>query len=84
MNFVCQKNYENLPNKTSLPAAGLAGIFKASKSDKIAIPAPAKKTREGEYSHMRPKMTGIKTAAIWLIENDTPALEAMSAGSAIF
>ena len=33
---------------------------------------------------MKPKMTGINTAAIWLIENDTPELDAISAGSAIF
>jgi len=33
---------------------------------------------------MRPNRTGMKTAAIWLIEKDTPALEAKSAGSAIF
>ena len=48
------------------------------------MPAPAKKTRDGENSQTRPKTTGMKTAAMWLIVKETPALEAMSAGSAIF
>ena len=39
---------ENFPNNTSLPADGLAGIFRARSSDKTAIPAPARNTREGE------------------------------------
>jgi len=33
---------------------------------------------------MKPKMTGMPTAATWLIENATPAVGAMSAGAAIF
>ena len=50
----------------------------------IAIAEPAKKTSEGEYNHTSPKATGMKTAAIWFIVNDTPELDAISAGSAIF
>ena len=46
--MLVKKIYENLPNKTSFPAVGFAGILRASKRDKIAIPAPAKKTKEGE------------------------------------
>ena len=76
--------YENFPSKTSLPGEGSDGILKARRRDIRAIPAPAKKTREGEYSQTSPKTTGIKTATIWLIVKETPALEAMSAGSAIF
>ena len=40
--------YENLPNNTSFPAAGFDGILRASSSEAAAIPAPAKKTKEGE------------------------------------
>jgi len=40
--------YENLPNNTSFPAAGFAGILRASSSEASAIPAPEKKTKEGE------------------------------------
>ena len=45
-------------------------------SETIAIPEPAKKTSEGEYNHTSPKTTGMKTAAIWFIVNDTPELDA--------
>ena len=41
-------SYENLPNNTSFPAAGFDGILRASSSETTAIPAPAKKTKEGE------------------------------------
>ena len=40
--------YENLPNNTSFPAVGFDGILRASISEAAAIPAPAKKTKEGE------------------------------------
>ena len=43
-----KKYYDNLPNKTSFPAEGFDGILRASKSEANAIPAPAKKTKEGE------------------------------------
>ncbi len=38
----------------------------------------------GETSHNIPKAAGITTAAMWLIEKLTPAVEAISLGSAIF
>ena len=61
----CQKTRnQNLPNKTSFPAAGLAGMLRAKMSEIIAIADPAKKTSDGEYSQTSPKATGIKTAAI--------------------
>ena len=82
--MLVKKIYENLPHKTSLPAVGFAGILKARRRETNAMPAPAKKTRDGEYNQTRPKTTGMKTAAMWLIVKETPALEAMSAGSAIF
>ena len=50
----------------------------------MAIAEPAKKTIDGEYNQTSPKTTGIKTAAIWLIVKETPELDAISAGSAIF
>ena len=56
--------YEDFPSKTSLPGEGSDGILKARRRDIKAIPAPAKKMREGEYSQTKPKTTGIKTAAI--------------------
>mgnify|MGYP006128053831 FL=1 len=40
--------YENLPNKTSFPAEGSDGILSARRSETQAIPAPAKKTSDGE------------------------------------
>ena len=40
--------YENLPNNTSFPAEGFDGILRANRSEARAIPAPAKKTKEGE------------------------------------
>jgi hypothetical protein len=43
-----KKYYKNLPNKTSFPAEGFDGILRANKSEAKAIPAPAKKTKEGE------------------------------------
>ena len=43
-----EKYYENLPNNTSFPAEGFDGILRASRSEASAIPAPAKKTKEGE------------------------------------
>ena len=43
-----EKNYVNLPNNTSFPAEGFAGILRANSSETTAIPAPAKKTKEGE------------------------------------
>ena len=46
--YFSKKSYENFPNKTSFPAAGLAGILRARRRDRTAIPAPAKKTNEGE------------------------------------
>ena len=67
-----------------MPEEGSDGILKARRRETNAMPAPAKKTRDGEYSQTRPKTTGMKTAAMWLIVKETPALEAMSAGSAIF
>ena len=67
-----------------MPSAGFDGILRAKMSETIAIPEPAKKTSEGEYNHTSPKATGMKTAAIWFIVNDTPELDAISAGSAIF
>jgi hypothetical protein len=39
-------------------------MLRARMSETIAIPEPAKKTSDGEYSHTSPKATGIKTAAI--------------------
>ena len=51
MNYLFYKievYYENLPNNTSFPAAGFDGILRASSSEAAAIPAPAKKTKEGE------------------------------------
>jgi len=46
--------------------------------------APIKKTNLGEISQTRPKLKGMKTAAIWLMVNATPAVDAISDGSAIF
>ena len=59
-------------------------------SDTAASGAPAptstlaENTAAGETSHKNPRIAGRTTAAMWLMVNDTPALEAISAGSAIF
>ena len=59
-------------------------MFSDKNKDNPASPAPTRKTKDGELSHSTPRMAGSTTAAMWLMVNDTPALEAMSAGSAIF
>ena len=46
--------------------------------------APDRKTAAGETSQRKPKAAGITTAAMWLMVKLTPAVAAMSAGSAIF
>ena len=75
---------ENFPIKTSFPSAGFDGILRAKIRETMDIAEPAKKTIDGEYNQTSPKTTGIKTAAIWLIVKETPELDAISAGSAIF
>ena len=69
---------------TSLPNFGLFGIFLAKIRLMRDMNAPIKKTNLGEISQTRPKLKGMKTAAIWLMVNATPAVDAMSDGSAIF
>ena len=46
--MLVKKIYENFPNKTSFPEEGSDGILNARSSEIQAMPAPAKKTREGE------------------------------------
>jgi hypothetical protein len=53
-------------------------------SEQQAMALPAWNTAAGETSQRKPKAAGITTAAMWLIVKLTPAVEAMSAGSAIF
>lgn len=68
----------------SLPCLGLRGTRRDNNNEITAIAVPAKKTIEGEYNQTMPNMTGITTAAMWLMVNATPEVEAISAGSAIF
>ena len=46
--------------------------------------APIRNTAAGETSQIRPNSAGMNTAAMWLMVKATPAVGAMSAGSAIF
>ena len=69
---------------TSLPGSGRWGTCSESSKDTSAIAAPAKKTAAGETNHKIPISTGSNTAAIWLMVNETPAVDAISAGWAIF
>ena len=74
---------ENGSALTSL-RLGAGGTRRDSISDSAAMPAPAKNTAAGEAIHRSPNVTGITTAAMWLMVKATPAVGAMSAGSAIF
>ena len=62
----------------------LLGIKNEAIKDRRANKEPIKKTIEWELIQTNPKSTGINTAAIWLIVNETPAVLAISFGSAIF
>src|SRR5690606_21745766 len=68
----------------SRPSCGALGIRRNSTSLQPAMAAPDRKTAAGDHSHMRPKVTGMMTAAMWLMVKATPAVGAMPAGSAIF
>ena len=59
-------------------------MFRDSSKETPAIAAPIKNTVAGEASQITPNTTGITTAAMWLIVKEPPAVEAISAGSAIF
>jgi hypothetical protein len=67
-----------------LSGAGRAGTRKAKTSETAAMAAPARNTAADDWIHRKPNTTGITTATMWLMVKLTPALEAMSAGSAIF
>lgn len=72
------------PITTSFPGSGSWGTFSARTSETAAIAAPDRNTADGDISHNIPNATGINTAAIWLIVKLTPAVDEISAGSAIF
>ena len=72
------------PTITSLRGAGRAGTLNDSIRESAARPEPTKNTAAGEKSQSIPNKAGRKTAAIWLIVKPTPAVAAISAGSAIF
>ena len=70
----------------SLPGSGRVGIRMERPRDITAMTAPIRKTAmrpDSSATQIRPSIQGMVTAAIWLIVNETPAVEAMSAGSAI-
>ena len=72
------------PIAVSFPGRGLNGTFCAIANEQTAKPAPTRNTAVRESSQMYPRSAGITTAAMWLMVKETPAVEAMSAGSAIF
>ena len=53
-------------------------------SDNKAKKAPIKNTKVCEYIQRKPRTTGTKIAAMWLIVKDTPAELAISFGLDIF
>ena len=53
-------------------------MLRDNNSDTPAIAAPMKNTVAGEANQITPNTTGITTAAMWLIVNDTPAVDALS------
>ena len=60
------------------------GIKKDAINERNAKKDPIRNTNEWELIQINPKITGINTAAIWLIVNETPAVLEISFGSAIF
>ena len=72
------------PRIMPLAGPGRAGMLQDNRSDRPARTAPTRNTVAGEFNQSIPSTAGRITAAIWLIVKATPALEAKSAGSAIF
>lgn len=74
-------NFEKI---VSLLALGFLGIQKDKTSEIAAIPEAKINTNAGEYNQTYPSSAGKTTAPIWLIVKATAAVDAISAGSAIF
>ena len=72
------------PSLDLWPGAGTSGMRRAKASETRAKPAPIKNTRSGRTTQTSPRPAGMNTAAMWLIEEPTPAVPAMSAASPIF